>query len=287
MRLLTIDDLNDPTNDWKPLLEHIAWLGDEFERWKSKDTGFNRVLPIHFGDDTQRTPGLHASELNTCVRQAVYALRGEKRTLAENNDVNMKMRFQLGTMVHSLIQDDFDRICTDTYGRVSFEDEVSIHYGQGMGGVVDQFELSSSADGVFTFCDENGQPYLRLGLEIKTMSDPQFSDAKSPKKEHIQQTTLYQKALDLPLMWFLYYNKSNSNWTRPQAPWVVPYDESEWAKIDARARQAHLHRAAGTLPEREEGMPCKWCPFSDVCNPTLLKLHSTYKRKNRPRRVNK
>lgn len=285
MRLLTIADLQDPNNDWKPLLKQISWLGEAYEDWKSRDTGLGRVINIHMGDDTRRSSGLHASELNTCVRQAVYALRGEKRKLSEENDVNMKMRFHLGTAVHSLLQDDFEYVCNETLGQVSFEPEVAIHYGKGMGGVVDQYSFSSSCDGVFTFLTKEGEPYLRLGLEIKTMSADQFDNAKSPKPEHLQQATLYQKCLDLPIMWFLYYNKSNSNWTRPQAPWVVPFDENEWRKVEGRAKAAHEHVSAGTLPDREEGMPCKWCPFADMCSPTILKLHSTYRRGQKVRGI--
>jgi hypothetical protein len=282
-RLLTIDDLHDPSNDWKPLLEHVAWLGTAYEQWKVRDKGGRDVL-VHFGDNTRRSPGLHASELNTCIRQAVYSLREEKRK-GSNPDLNMQQRFDLGTMMHALWQAEFEEVCVSTMGRVSFEDEVGI--SPEMGGLAQQYEFASHCDGVFTFCDDAGNPYLRLGLEIKTMSADEFDKATKPKDQHIQQATLYQRLLDLPLVWYLCYNKSNSNWTRPAAPWIVPFDNNEWRKLEDRARQAHLHRAAGTLPDREEGMPCKWCAFSDLCNPTILKLHSTWKRSSPPRRFKK
>lgn len=286
MRLLSISDLYDPNNDWKPLLEHIAWLGTAYDGWKSKDTGGNRIVQVEMGDDTNRSPGLHASELNTCVRQAVYALNNVPRKIADGVDVNMKMRFTIGTAMHSVLQAEFEEVCAQTLGRVSFEPEVGI--SKDLGGVSAQYNISSSSDGVFTFCDDAGNPYLRLGMEIKTMSANEFDTSNKPKAQHIQQGTLYQRTLDLPLMWYLYYNKSNSNWTRPAAPWVVPYDKNEWSKTEARAVQAHAHVQAGTYPEREEGMPCKWCAFSDTCNPTILKLHSTYRRgKNKPRKVSR
>ena len=76
-RLLTIDDLYDPTNNWKELLPIIAQLGELYEEWKAKDTGFDRVVPIYMGDNTKRAPGVHASEICTCVRQSVFSLKGE------------------------------------------------------------------------------------------------------------------------------------------------------------------------------------------------------------------
>lgn len=283
MQLLTISDLYDPNNDWKPLLEHVAWLGQAYDDWKAKDKG-GREVRVWFGDSSNRSPGLHASELNTCVRQAVYALRGEQRR-AENPDVNMQQRFDDGTMRHALWQAEFEEICAATMGRVSFEDEVKI--SRELGGVSEQYDYASSCDGVFTFCDDYGNPYLRLGLEIKTMSGDEYDKANKPKEQHVQQATLYQRCLDLPLIWFLYYNKSNSNWSRPAAPFVVPFDNNEWNKLEARSQQAHFHVLNNTLPEREEGMPCKWCAFAHVCQPTILKLHSTYGRNNKPRRVTK
>ena len=281
MRLLTVDDLYDQANNWKPLLEHIAWLGQAYDAWKARDTG-GREIRVRFGDGAERSPGLHASEINTCIRQAVYALRGEPRQ-PENSDVNMHQRFDIGTMTHALWQEELEEVCAQTLGRVSFEPEVRIT--NALGGVSAQYDYASACDGVFTFCDDQGNPYIRLGLEIKTMSADQFDKAHAPKNEHVQQATLYQKCLDLPLIWYLYYNKSNSNWTRPVAPWVVPFDKNEWAKLESRSQLAHQHVLANTLPEREEGMPCKWCAFSKVCTPTTLKLHNSYGRSNKPRRV--
>ena len=272
-KLLTIEDLYNPSNDWKPLLEHITWLGTALEQWTELDTGFGRTIPVYLGDDTKRSPGLHASELNTCIRQATYSLRGDERNPGKI-DANMRMRFRLGTMMHASLQDDFEHLCAQTLGRVSFEDEVRI--SKEMGGVAAQYDYASSCDGVFTFCDDCGQPYLRLGLEIKTMSAGEYDKAKAPKPEHVQQATLYQKCLDLPLVWYLYYNKSNSNWTRPSAPWVVPFAKDSWSILEARSIQVHQHVAVGTLPDREEGMPCTWCPFSDSCGPAFTKLRSRY-----------
>lgn len=271
-QLVTIDDLYKEGNNWKEILADLAWLGEAYEAWKAKDTGFGRTVDVHLGDSLRRSPGLHASEINTCVRQAAYSLRGEQRT-AGDGDSNMQMRFNVGTAVHSLIQDDLEQVCNSTLGRISFEPEVKIT--SELGGVAEQYDYSSSCDGVLTFCRDNGSVYLRVGLEIKTMSADQYAKSTQPKLQHIQQATLYQKCLDLPLMWFLYYNKSNSNWTRPAAPWVVPFNKNEWVKLQGRSEQAHKH--AERFPDREEGMHCRWCPFSNVCEPATLQLNTGYK----------
>lgn len=282
-RLVTIDDLYDPNNDWKPLLANIAWLGEAYEAWKAKDTGFGRVIPIDMGDNTKRAPGLHATEINTCVRQAVYSMRGYPRQSGVT-DVNMQMRFDLGKLVHALIQDDLEHVCAQTMGSVSFEPEVGI--APSLGGAAAEYGYTSSCDGIFTFCDDYGNVYLRVGLEIKTMSAGEYDKATHPKDQHIQQGTLYQKCLDLPVMWYLYYNKSNSNWMRSTAPWIVPYDKNEWVRLEDRSKQAHEHVRLQTFPDREEGMPCRWCAFAEACNPTILKLNANYK-KTPPRRFGK
>jgi CRISPR/Cas system-associated exonuclease Cas4 (RecB family) len=269
VRLTKIDDLLDPHNDWKPLLEHVASIQTILEHYKRVHRD-RRKFEVFMTGNEDRAPGLHASEICSCLRQATYSLLGTKKKAdTENVDINMLMRFDIGTSVHSLLQNEFKLMCAYTNGQLSFEDEVRIN--RDTHPLAAQYDLSSSCDGIFTFKNADGTPYMRVGLEIKTMSDGEYSKSNQPKEYHTLQGTFYQKLLDLPLIWYLYYNKSNSNYTPPRTPWLVPFNTNTWNRLEDRAQQAHRHVQAGTLPEREEGMPCRWCGYATECMPATLK----------------
>ena len=271
MQLLTIDDLHAPNNDWKPLLEHVAVLQTIYEQYKARYRSA-RKFEVYMSGDGDRAPGLHASELCGCLRQATYSLHGTPKDAdVENTDTNMLRRFDIGACVHALLQDDFQRMCMGTNGRIVFDHEIRIDASTNP--LAAKYEISSSCDGAFTFYNEQDRPYLRVGLEIKTMSGDEYIKAKKPKEVHITQGTLYQKFIDLPLIWYLYYNKSNSNYTPPLFPWIVPFDKNTWNRLESKAQQAHSFRAQGGLPEREEGMPCSWCAYAKTCGPKYLTMN--------------
>jgi hypothetical protein len=270
VRLLTIDDLTAPDNDWKPLLDHVAALQAIWDKYKATYHG-DRHFPIHIGGDGHRAPGIHASEICGCLRQATYSLIGtENNADTDNANINMQKRFDIGHMVHALIQDDFQRMCMLTDGRIVFTDEARIT--SKTSDVAAKFQVSSSTDGIFVFYDEHDNPYLRVALEIKSMSGPEFEKANKPKEPHVMQGTLYQKCFDVPLIWFLYYNKSNSNNTPPLTPWIVPFDRGTWNRLESRMVQAHDFARQGTLPDREEGMPCSWCSYAKTCEPSYNRM---------------
>lgn len=265
-RLLTIDDLKQP--GWQALLPNVAWLGELYDEFKKHDTS-RRVIEAHMGGDEERAVGIHASEISGCLRKVVYGLNGtEKKNHATTVDTNMRRRFQIGHMVHALTQDDFDRMCWMTDGVLDFVPEVTITPETSE--VSGKYVIYSHSDGVFTFYS-HGEPYLRVGLEIKTMSGDEFAKLKKPLDYHVEQVHVYQKTLDVPLMWFFYYNKSNSNWTPPKAPYLTAFDHRVWDRLENKMQHAHRLIAEGKLPEREEGMPCSWCPFSWTCLPTILR----------------
>jgi hypothetical protein len=110
-----------------------------------------------------------------------------------------------------------------------------------------------------------------VGLEIKTESEKQFEKLREPRDYHKEQTTLYMAALNLPLMWLFYYNKSNSNITSSFPPYLFQFDRKLWDTLEMRFAKAHGMAAQNQLPARTEGMPCRWCAFSYTCQPSLLK----------------
>jgi len=266
LQLLTISDLQ---TDWQPLLSNVGYLGQLYDHFKRHDSG-DRDIPVHIYGESTREPGVHASEVSGCLRRLVYGIQGaQRRVKPEDVNINMRRRFQLGHMLHALTQDDFDLMCMHTDGKLTFLDEVKVH--PDMGGAAETYHIHSSCDGIFTFLNEQYNPYLRVGLEIKTMSADQFEKATKPLDYHLDQVCVYMKTLDLPLMWLFYYNKSNSNWTKPMAPYLITFDHKLWGRLEQRITHAYAAASARQLPERQEGLPCTWCPFTWTCEPTSLK----------------
>lgn len=274
MGLVTIADLQQTPQELEPFIRKAQTLSDVYYKSIAQDQNESYSYEVkHFGTGT-REPGIHASEVSKCLRQIVYCINGtERRPPVEEADVNMLMRFQVGTGLHSMLQCAFHRIADKSGGTLDFQDEIRIY--PEMGGVAAVWNLRSSVDGVFTFFDASGMPELRVGLEIKTMSDGIFKDLRSPQKDHLEQTTIYQAALDLPLMWILYYNKSSSNITQSFAPWLFKFDQVKWSNdLEIRfARCTHMAQI-GQLPEATEGMYCRWCSFAYACNPSALRRKS-------------
>jgi len=270
MPLLTIADLEQPAQIRNQFVTHAMQLGTLWDQWKAQNSGDYEILTNFHGEEGRAT-GVHASEISKCFRRLVYAIRGcQRRVMPEQKNTNMQRRMDIGTLIHALFQHEFHEMCDWLGGRVTFDDEVTI--SPKLGGVAERWNIYSSCDGVFTFWNE-GQPYLRMGLEIKTMSDPEFTKMKEPLDYHQDQVCVYMKTLDLPLMWVLCVNKSNSRYTGPTAPFLFHFNSMLWTtKLEPRL--AHAYRTAadigGQLPTREEGMYCAWCPFAHDCKPQQL-----------------
>ena len=273
MQLTTIADLAQPTADRGLLISRAMQLGALYDELKHTDNE-SYQYKVSIGTGRERKPGVHASEMSNCQRLLVYSIMGTERqdAAAATADANMQMRFDIGNAVHAMVQNDFHRMCGRLGGAVTFEEEVRVC--PELGGAAAQWNMHSSCDGVFTFWHQ-GEAYLRVGLEIKTKSAPMFDKLVKPDDDHSEQTCLYMKALDLPLMWLFYYNKSNSNWTKPEAPYLYQFDQHLWdTKLEPRFAQAHEWAAAAHLPPREEGQQCRWCAFAWTCQPSKLKTRS-------------
>jgi hypothetical protein len=271
MGLLTIADLSQPPQHLAQYIEHAGQLSQMYFDHVLRDQvdSYSYTVEVHGGKT--RAPGIHASEISKCMKLLVYSIMGKERKIdIETADVNMLMRFRIGTAVHAMVQNDWHRIAAKSNGRLHFQDEVSIK--PEFGGAALLWNLHSSCDGIITFLDEYLQPFLRVGLEIKTESDKQFEKLRQPREDHKEQTTLYMAALDLPLMWVLYYNKSNSNITTSYPPYLYQFDKKLWeSQLEMRFAKAHHFAEQQHLPKGTEGQPCGWCPYSYDCKPSILK----------------
>ena len=273
MPLLTRADLNTQTTDEKfrclQLANSLLPLYHDYIANDRTDT-YSYNVEI-FGERT-RSSGIHASEISACRRKVVYSLLGtEGKPDVENANVNMHMRFRIGHAVHAMIQNDWHRIAAGN-ANIVFEDEVKI--SPSLGGPALDWNLHSSCDGVIGILEDTVLQ-VRVGLEIKTIADKGYSSLRAPSIDHQEQTCIYMAALDLPLMWTLYYNKSNSNITPSLHPFLFAFDWKLWEDIEMRCAYL-LHMAEiRQLPDKEEGMHCDWCPYSYTCKPNILTRRST------------
>lgn len=292
MQLINLQDLARPEEELSPLISQAQKLGDLWLEFIKQDDDRHEYV-VSVGGDKDRTGGIHASEMSKCMRRLVYSIMGtERRPDAQSTKANMKLRFRTGTAIHSMIQCDFKRMAewyTKNYQHLgwalTFESELPVR--SHLQEVAKAWDLSSSCDGAFTFWRQNREmppsygyawdPYIRVGLEIKTSSAPQYEERKRPEADHLEQTCLYQATLDLPLMWVLYYNKSNSNFTTPFSPWLFKFDRTLWEReLEMRFAKAHHQAETQQLPDRTEGMHCGWCPFSYACQPKVLTKGGNY-----------
>jgi CRISPR/Cas system-associated exonuclease Cas4 (RecB family) len=274
MQLLTLDDLNRPQTELEPLIKEAQQLGNRWQQFIKHETGPYKYEIEDFGEGG-RAAGVHSSELSGCFRKLVYGAAGfERKPQAHEVDVNMKMRFRIGHAVHAMLQAEMHRMAAASNGHLYFESELKI--APHLQDVAAKWDIHSHCDGVFTFCRYSWEyqqwyAYMRVGLEIKTASGPDFDKIKEPKDDHKDQTCAYQACLNAPLMWTLYYNKSNSNFTNPNAPYLFRFDAKRWATLEQRIGKAREHVHLGVLPDKQEGMPCGWCPFAWHCQPDYLK----------------
>lgn len=281
MRLVSIDDLAGPKEVVADLIDRATTISQLYDDFVEADEG----------DGHLRAAGIHASEISQCERRLVYTILGtaKKGTLKKT----WRQRFTVGKHIHEMLQRDFYALARKSHGRIHFEAEVPISpkYQE----IAKELSIHSSCDGVLTFRDDPmGPATLRVGLEIKTESHDQYEKLTAPKPEHIEQAHVYMRALDLPLLYFMYMNKGNQNNTPSIEPYLITYKPKIWDSIEDRCRRSlataarfeALTREARTegrlltkeeelaafgsvLPPRKEGFHCTFCPYAHTCLPAF------------------
>jgi hypothetical protein len=256
MRLTSISDLTIPGIS---MLEQEVWklskLYDEY---------------LDTVDEPARTPGIHASELNTCKRQVVFSLLDTTRKA----DVEAKWRkkFDVGTAIHTMVQDHFTHMAQRSRGRLTFEREVRVDDTD----LARRLFLTSSCDGIFTFFDEQGDPLIRVALEAKTAAPDDYEKLKEPHKKHLEQAHLYMACLDVPLTWFLYWNKGKEQFTPSITPFLTRFDPAIWARLEQRAQECLTYAEKAQLPASEEDyMHCSFCAYAYICQPKVLEKRAS------------
>lgn len=259
---------------------------DRIEEAKTLHTLYAEHLANLEDKGPVREPGIHASEISKCYRQAVYTMRGEPKVFDRQDDTEGKAYWKKvldhGTWIHDMVQTHLHGMASSSKQRITFEHEVKLNPSTQP--LAARWNIYSSCDGIFTFHERNPttwrfDPTLRVGLEIKSSKSSEFSKMREPKPEHIEQVHVYMAVLDLPLFWVLYFDKDTQNITPATPPWLVRFDERLWNKIEKRFSDWHQNLAAGTLPDPMPGPHCGFCGYKTVCNPPDRK---TFMPKPRP-----
>lgn len=271
MPLVTIEDLEKEPPDQVAMYTLLAQdLKGMYDAFVENDEE-NVTFQAGWGGASSRAAGLHASELSLdgCQRSTVYSLMGAEKQ--QRIDAFWKKRFQMGHMVHALLQNGFERMAAATNGTVTFEPEVKIAPIL-QDGVTKKYGINSHCDGIFTIREHAaGPPVLRIGVEIKSESPDEFKEIKEPKPFHKDQALIYMKCLDLPLLWFVYFNKGNQNMVPSAPPYLMTFNHRRWAAIEQTIVERIADAAANNLPERKEGIKCEFCPYGHICQPEYLR----------------
>lgn len=236
-------------------------------------------------DNSHRLPGIHASELSGCKRKIVYSLLQTERR--DHVPLFWKKKFKLGHAMHDMLQGEFYKMARKFEYKVTGGTHVSFHSELPIAPkyqpLAARWDIQSHLDGLFTIREHVlGPAVCRILLEIKSMNPDEFADLSAPKPEHIEQSHVYMAVYDVPLTWVLYFNKANENYTPPEANFLVKFDPHIWQGLEERIAWVEEQAALGQLPEREEGITCRFCPFSWTCTPPSLQpkpqLHTAAKR---------
>lgn len=281
MALVRIRDLQGPKEEVADFVDRATLLSQLYDDSIEADDG----------DGHLRAPGIHASEISKCERKIVYNILDTPKKKGGIKKV-MRQRFQVGKYLHTMLQRDFHQMANNSGGRIQFDSEVPV--SPKYQALAAELNIQSSCDGVFTFRDEPyGPAVLRVGLEIKTESPDQYEKLKAPRPDHIEQAHVYMKCLDLPLFYFMYFNKGNQNNTSSIGPFLIQFDQVLWDMLERRCRKAlasaeavaakqqevwNTERRTLTMaelrevgmPDRKEGMHCEFCPYSETCQPQYL-----------------
>jgi CRISPR/Cas system-associated exonuclease Cas4 (RecB family) len=254
MPLVRIADLDGP--DAVSGLVQASKISRMYDQYVGSDPGNGHLRP----------PGIHASEVSGCKRRIVYNLLAYQNRGA--NGKTWRQRFAVGHAIHEMVQRDFYGMAANSNGSLHFVAEHHIKIAPHLQPLAEKWHIHSSTDGVFTFFDgQNPDPYLRVGVEIKTSSPTEYAKLTKPLDYHIDQVHVYMACLDIPVFWLFYWNKGNQNNTNSDGPFLVKFDKLRWARIEAKIQECHDYAYAGELPEREEGSVCQFCQYSYTCQP--------------------
>ena len=204
-----------------------------------------------------RYDGIHPSSMgHPCLLKVYNEMIGTPQV--KKIEPRVQLIFDLGHAVHHMFQ---------TYGLKgawgpSYKQEVEISgtYQK----IAEDLMLEGHADAEnILVIDEPGAPIYEVGLvhEYKSINSNGFKGLTKPKPEHKQQAMLYAKALNRPVVVYLYLNKDDAN----LSDFPVQYNPEAWDLLERKARYLKQQYDAGQPPKGEVGFHCNDCPFAATC----------------------
>lgn len=259
MPLVTVNDLySQPPEEIRLRMEQAQKLSELYETHLA-----------HGDDGPPRTGGIHASELSPCDRRVVYSLMNTERRSDITND--WKKRFLMGHAIHNMLQEQFYKMERRSGQTIEFRPEVEISPDKPEQFLAQKWNIHSHCDGVFTVREKSGGDVIfRCIIEIKSASPAEYEKLKGPKPEHIEQAHVYMACLDIPMVWFIYYNKGNQNYTGSDSNFFQTFNMDIWEGLEERFQKYHEYSSQGVLPPKTETMLCELCPWSWTCQPDYL-----------------
>lgn len=233
-------------------------------RMKAFSDQYTNYVVDQAEEGPERTPGIHASELS-CSRKAYYSYIKQSRDEGKMR-LDNRMRMKVGTVIHEMIQHDLSRMADFEQYNMRFEAEVKIE--PTLQDVALQYSIYGHADGVVTFLERGtSDPVGRMLIEIKSAAPDTFQRLKGPSEDYLNQVHVYMACLDIPVCYFLYFNKGNQNITPSYEPYLLTFDNKRWERLREQIETIIDAAAEGKPPERSEGFGCSICPYTTACQP--------------------
>jgi CRISPR/Cas system-associated exonuclease Cas4 (RecB family) len=206
-----------------------------------------------------RYDGIHPSQIvSPCMKKIYFDMTGESGQ--ENIEPRVRLIFDLGHAIHHMFQ---------TYGLNGawgphYKHEVEIS-GKCQQIAADyMIEGHADADNILTIDDIPGSPYVyEVGLvhEYKSINDNGYSKLKSAKPDHKAQAIIYAKALNRPIVVYLYLNKNDQN----LADFPVAFDPVMWERSEGKIKSLLNYYDSKTPPPGEVGFHCRDCKYLYIC----------------------
>ena len=195
----------------------------------------------------QRKLGIHPSaacKKDVCLLKIYYECTGALPP-SKKFDMKLQMTWDLGTMIHTLMQTHFKAMYGD-----QFTPEVPLSKGI----------IHSSTDGLFDFSN------YRFILEMKSIKEGgNFgwdTIQKKPMEDNVRQCHFYMWLADVPLSLLLYVNKNGSEFKEH----VVTFNPQIWNDIYNKV----IVPVEASISKKQQsnatpGWHCRWCDFAHSC----------------------
>lgn len=208
----------------------------------------------------------HPSAAGMCGRRGVYEYIGTPRVYTDT-DKDLEV-FRIGHAVHDIVQSILgDLRCVLEPRGIEVHFEAEVPFDPATDTLMQDFGLGGTCDGLLTLsCKAEGW-VQRSVVEIKSSKDKLFQAIRAPKEDHVKQASIYAFRYNVPIIYYWYYNKDNSE----RKVFREVFNDAAFDEAINKFASMRWHAEDGTLPEREESFYfCPRCEYSHTCKPETL-----------------